>query len=122
VATGRHREGAVNSAIPILPSADLDRTIAFWQALGFDVAGRYDGYLVTHANGVEIHFSHDPDVPSASPTSAFIHVQNAAVLWKELKSNQVTGLEPLQDQDYGLREFVIVDPDGNRIRIGSPID
>jgi hypothetical protein len=27
---GRHREGAVNSAIPILPSADLDRTIAFW--------------------------------------------------------------------------------------------
>jgi hypothetical protein len=43
-------------------------------------------------------------------------------LWKELKSNQVTGLEPLQDQDYGLREFVIVDPDGNRIRIGSPID
>ena len=52
----------------------------------------------------------------------FIHVQNAAAVWKRLRSEDVTGLEPLQDQDYGLREFVITDPDGNRIRVGSPLD
>lgn len=117
----RHAHGAVNSAIPILPSADLDRTIEFWQVLGFDVAGRYDGYLVTHAGGVEIHFSRDP-AAGESPALVFIHVQDAAALWKQLMSEHVTGLEPLQDQDYGLREFVITDPDGNRIRIGSPLD
>lgn len=114
--------GTVNSAIPILPSADLDRTIAFWQHLGFDVAGRYDGYLVTHAGGVEIHFSHDREATAgASPARAFIHVQDTAALWKHLKSEHAAGLEPLQDQDYGLREFAITDPDGNRIRIGSPL-
>ena len=26
----------------------------------------------------------------------------------------------IADQDYGLREFVLTDPDGNRVRIGSP--
>lgn len=123
----RHGGSTVNSAIPILPSTDLDRTIAFWQGLGFDVAGRHDGYLVTHAGGVEIHFSTNPDADAdagtaANPAQVFIHVQNAAALWKRLRSEHVTGLEPLQDQDYGLREFVITDPDGNRIRIGSPLD
>jgi hypothetical protein len=24
------------------------------------------------------------------------------------------------EQDYGLREFVLTDPDGNRVRFGSP--
>ena len=30
-----------------------------WEALGFDVVERHDGYLVIHAHGVEIHFSRD---------------------------------------------------------------
>ena len=119
----RHGESTVNSAIPILPSSDLDRTIASWQVLGFDVAGRYDGYLVTHADGVEIHFSRDPDAGAGvNQARVFIHVRNAAAVWKRLRSEHVTGLEPLQDQEYGLREFVVTDPDGNRIRIGSPLD
>ena len=26
-----------------------------------------------------------------------------------------------EDADYGLREFAVVDPDGNLLRIGSPV-
>lgn len=117
-----HDGGTVNSAIAILPSTDLDRTIAFWRPLGFDVIGRYDGYLVTHADGVEIHFSRDQDAAAGAPARVFLHVQDAADLFTRLQSEHVAGLEPLQDQDYGLREFVITDPDGNRIRIGSSLD
>jgi hypothetical protein len=32
----------------------------------------------------------------------------------------VIGVGELIDQDYGLREFILTDPDGNRVRIGSP--
>jgi uncharacterized glyoxalase superfamily protein PhnB len=74
---------------------------------------------------VEIHFSHDPNNDAGGGVNSarvFIHVQNAAAIWKRLRSEHVTGLERLQDQDYGLRQFVITDPDGNRIRIGSPLD
>jgi uncharacterized glyoxalase superfamily protein PhnB len=49
----------------------------------------------------------------------FIHVPDAGQHWKELASNAVTGLGPVQDQPWGLREFTATDPDGNRIRIGS---
>jgi hypothetical protein len=27
----------------------------------------------------------------------------------------------VEDFDYGMREFVVIDPDGNRLRIGSSI-
>jgi hypothetical protein len=27
----------------------------------------------------------------------------------------------VEDREHGLREFVVTDPDGNRIRVGSPI-
>jgi hypothetical protein len=32
----------------------------------------------------------------------------------------VTGLGPVIDQPWGLREFVATDPDDNHIRLGSP--
>jgi uncharacterized glyoxalase superfamily protein PhnB len=124
----RHDGGLVNSAIPILTSTNLDRTSLYWRAFGFDVVERHDGYLVTHAQGVEIHFSHNPDA-DPRPTTAddrdaplvFIHAHDAAAFWKRLMGEGVSGVGPIQDMDHGLREFVITDPDGNRVRIGSPI-
>jgi len=40
-------------------------------------------------------------------------------LWKLLRDQGVEGVGDIADQHYGLREFVLTDPDGNRIRIGS---
>jgi len=124
----RHDGAVVNSAIPILTSTDLDQTSRYWHVLGFEVVERHDGYLVTHAHGVEIHFSRDADTdPRSAPTVQpdvpvlFLHVHDAAAFWKQLKDQDLGGVGPVQDKDYGLREFEITDPDGNRIRIGSPI-
>jgi catechol 2,3-dioxygenase-like lactoylglutathione lyase family enzyme len=111
------------SAIPILPSADLERTIGFWQPVGFEVVARYDGYLVTHADGVELHFTVDGGGPAArGPGLAFVHVQDALVLWKRLHSADVPSVGPVEEREHGLREFVVTDPDGNRVRFGSPIE
>ncbi|HEY8718879.1 VOC family protein [Pengzhenrongella sp.] len=116
----------MRSAIPILTSSDLDGTVAFWGPVGFNVVERHTGYLVTTADDVEIHFTHGPieQPPRAagtSPALAFIHVQDAAALWKRLKAAHTTGLGPVQDQDHGLREFILTDPDGNQVRFGSAI-
>lgn len=113
------QEGGVLMAIPILPSADLDRTAQFYRALGLAEVERHEGYLLMHAGAVELHFTSGEDSPSRS--QAFLHVSDAASLWKRLKSQEVAGLGPLEDQDYGLREFLVIDPDGNRIRVGSPL-
>jgi catechol 2,3-dioxygenase-like lactoylglutathione lyase family enzyme len=113
------RQDPVGIAIPILPSADLDRTAAFYQALGLQATGRYDGYLVLNAGPAEMHFTSDEDLEA--PGQAFVHVAEAGRLWKQLKNAAVSGIGPVEDQPHGLREFVVTDPDGNRIRVGSPI-
>jgi hypothetical protein len=124
---GRHRRATFRSAIPILPSGDLDRTTGFWRAVGFEVVERYDDYLVIHADGVELHFTTRPEGDEAEgrdgrrPGLAFVHVRDALVLWKRLRSADLAGLGPVQDTDFRLREFVVTDPDANLVRFGSPL-
>src|SRR5919112_3303488 len=99
------RRGTFRSATPILPSADLERTIAFWQPVGFEVVARYDGYLVTQAEGVELHFTVDGGGGQpGNPGQAFVHVQDALALWKRLRSADVPALGPVGEREHGLRE------------------
>ncbi|MFI5892103.1 bleomycin resistance protein [Actinoplanes sp. NPDC051513] len=108
------------AAIPILPSSDLDRTAAFYARAGFADAGRHDDYLLLHNDGVEIHFARKPAQDTFTPGTCFLHVADALKLWKQLRDQGVDGVGDVKDQDYGLREFVLIDPDGNHVRIGSP--
>jgi len=112
-------EGPVARTIPILPSADLDRTSAFYRSAGMEEVARYEGYLLMGFRGVELHFTAEPGAAGAG--QAFVLVPDAARLWKQLKSQDAPGLGPVEDREHGLREFVVTDPDGNRIRVGSPI-
>ena len=111
--------GDLRVAIPILPSADLDRTADFYSALGLIVTGRFDGYLLLNSGPVELHFTDDPNHVSG-PSSCFIHVTDAVKLWKRLRESGVPGVGTTKETSCGLVEFDITDPDGNRIRLGSP--
>jgi catechol 2,3-dioxygenase-like lactoylglutathione lyase family enzyme len=113
----RTTPGSARAAIPILPSADMDRTAAFYTAAGFSETERHDGYLLLHNSGVELHFTRETN---PVPGQCFVHVADAVKLWKQLRDRGITGVGEIAEQDYGLREFVLTDPDGNRIRIGSP--
>jgi hypothetical protein len=81
--------------------------------------GRYEGYLLMGFRGVELHFTTGPGASAVG--QAVVLVPDAARLWKQLKSQAAPGLGPVEDREHGLREFVVTDPDGNRIRVGSPI-
>jgi catechol 2,3-dioxygenase-like lactoylglutathione lyase family enzyme len=107
------REAAVTGASPVLLSTDLDRSCDYYKGLGSN-----DGYLILHADGVQLHLS--TRTAGEAPVNAFVHVRDAGALWKRLKHDGVTGLGPVEDQPWGIREFVATDPDGNRIRLGSP--
>ena len=49
-----------------------------------------------------------------------MYVRDAVAYWKQLRERGVEGLSTPREQDYGLIEFVVVDPSGNRGRFGSP--
>lgn len=108
----------VRAAIPILPSSDLGRTAAFYSPVGFAESERHDGCLLLHSGGAELHFAlHD----TVTAGACFVHVADALKLWKQLRHLDVDGVGPVVEHDYGLREFVLTDPDGNQVRIGSPL-
>ncbi|HEX5467516.1 MAG TPA: VOC family protein [Gaiellaceae bacterium] len=119
-------------AVPILPSRNLEESLAFYERLGFELVGapieKYR-YLIVRRGAVELHFWDAPDVdPLTTDASCYIHVGEADALHEEwaqigVERDAATGsrLMPPTDTDYGLREFALVDKSGNLLRIGSPI-
>ena len=118
------------SVAPILPSRDLDATAAFYGRLGFEVAGRYpapDDYLILRGHGLELHFFAFPEhEPARSYAGAYVRVAELDGLHARfgragLPRSGIPRLVPPEDKPWGMREFVVVDPDGSLLRIGTPV-
>lgn len=108
------------SAVPILRCADLDRSVAFYELLGF-VSDRLSGYVVFAAGDAELHLSRTGTV--LDPGGCLIHVSDAAVTRAALAARGVQLLSDLESDGRsgaGIRSFTVEDPDGNKIRFASP--
>ena len=118
------------SAVPILPSRDLRETLAFYERLGFANQGappeEWD-YLIIGRGGIELHFYAAPDTdPLTTSAGCYLRVADADAVHDEWKTigvaadpNTGSRLEAPTDTDYGMREFALIDPSGNLIRVGS---
>jgi hypothetical protein len=125
--------------IPIFPSSDLAATAAFYTYIGFHETGRFgDHYLtlVHDDNGMELHFYGAGKVkPKANDHAAYVRFDTADeatalhTRWSGITNSpgfsRVAGkigrLVKITDTDYGLREFALLDLDGNLLRIGGVI-
>jgi catechol 2,3-dioxygenase-like lactoylglutathione lyase family enzyme len=119
-------------AVPILPSRDLRETLAFYERLGFENRGappeEWD-YMILGRGGIELHFIAAPNTdPLTSAASCYLFVPDADRLYAEWQAIGVaadadTGsrLEAPVNTDYGMREFAVVDPSGNLVRVGSAL-
>ena len=112
-------------SIPTLPSRSLVDTLAFYERLGFDGERPADTYAVLRRGTVEIHFfTHDALVPTESSAGCYIRVSDVDAVYDAFASAGLprTGI-PRQDapevKPWGMKEFAVVDPDGNLIRIGQ---
>ncbi len=117
-------------AIPILPSRSVVDTVAFFRRLGFE-GGPHEmdrGYAILRRGTVELHFfTHGELVPAESSSGCYIRVMDVENFYRSCLPSQLprTGIprmDSLEDKPWGLREFAIVDPDGNLIRIGQVIE
>lgn len=119
-------------AVPILPSRDLEETLAFYERLGFELRGapieKYR-YLIVGRGPIELHFWDAPGVdPLTTDASCYVRVRDADALHTEwaaagIEPDPATGsrLMPPCATDYGMREFALVDRRGNLVRVGSPL-
>ena len=115
-------------AIPILPSRSLNNTIAFYRRLGFDGKVHSHGdYAILVRETVELHFFTHPELrPSESASMCYIRVSDVENIYgtsetasAQLPQKGIPRMTAPEDKPWDLREFAIVDPDGNLLRIGQ---
>jgi catechol 2,3-dioxygenase-like lactoylglutathione lyase family enzyme len=117
--------------IPILPARDLDETRAFYERLGFQAPGwwptEFGGYAILRRGDLSMHFFLFPDISSdQNYAQCYWRVKDVDALYAEfagagLPRQGTPRLEPVEDREWGMREFSIIDPNGNLVRVGQLI-
>ncbi len=115
----------LGQAIPILPARSLDETLAFYGRLGFAVAFRQtapDAYAILRRDGIELHFWGFATLdPARNYAGAYLRVADARALFEEFRAKRIERLGEPEDKPWGMREFALIDPNGNLLRIGEAI-
>jgi DNA-binding transcriptional MerR regulator len=107
--------------MPRLPVSDMDRSITYYQeALGFRLAWRtIDGTLAALASGeIEVLLLVPSTDDCPPPQSAYIYVEDPDSLCAEYQEAGADIADPVASRPYGMRDFVIRDPDGHRFILG----
>lgn len=105
------------AAVPVMNVSDLAKAVPFYRdRLGFTVAFEFGPYAGVRLGPIEIHLNGDPDDFAARPLCCRFHVRGVEALHAAYNTEGVVKPdEDLRTTPYGMREFSILDPDGNRI-------
>jgi catechol 2,3-dioxygenase-like lactoylglutathione lyase family enzyme len=114
-------------AIPILPSRSLPATVAFYRRLGFSgkLLGIDDSYAILTRGDLEIHFFAHPALrPAESHAGCYIRVADVNALYQAFQSASlprqgIPRMDVITDKPWAMREFAVIDDDGNLLRVGQ---
>ena len=121
--TAKTATTTLERAIPVLASLDLEQTQQFYaDKLGFAPLFTYPDYAISGRDGVQIHFWLTDDRRYAENTSCRIDVVGVDALYAEMSATGVVHPNGhLKDQPWGMREFSVLDGDGNLIKFGQQV-
>lgn len=113
-------------AIPILPARVLNDSVVFYEALGFACTLHQTGdaayAILRHPDGRELHlFTYAELDPGTNYAGCYWRVADVEALHRQ--SLAALGQVPSApaDRAWGMREFHLMDPSGNLLRIGQPL-
>lgn len=115
------------SLATFLPARDFAQSLAFYQELGFELLWQDDG-LARFQLGNQVFFLQDRYSQGwAEETMLHLHVPALDPWWQrvvtlQLAERYAVRLQPPQDQPWGMRDFVLIDPSGVLWRIAENID
>ena len=112
---------------PMLYTEHLQETVAFYTTvLGFQRAGLSEeaGWASVKRDNVSIMFAlPNAHLPFTKPTftgSLYLKTENVDAWWQQLK-DKVEVCYPIEDFDYGMREFAVYDNNGYLLQFGQDI-
>src|SRR5262245_27207628 len=110
-------------AAPTIPVSDIERALAFYQTvLGMEPTftnGDPIGFVILQRDDAEVHLTRVKDHRGGAWNVAHLLVSDATALFDACVQGGARIVKGVRDHDFGLRAFVVADPDGNRIDIGQ---
>ena len=108
--------------IPMLPVKSIPASIEFYQKLGFNVERREDkwGWAMLCFGECRLMVDQSINAHPESPRDPILYLypENVVEYHKQVRQNGLA-VPDLSVTFYGLMEFRITDPDGNRLWIGQ---
>jgi len=100
---------------------DLERSIAYYQKIGFRFGEPWDGfYVIGQLDGLELHLKEAPkNEAERQHRRANEHLDAAAgvdgieAFYERCVANGATIIKPLAATPWGTKDFYVEDPDGN---------
>lgn len=113
----RHKN--IARVMPVLATSDVAASKEFWAKAGFAIQSYSDDFAFALRDGVELHLVFEP--PSARDRgAAYLHVRDVGSLHADWSAAGLPVTE-VRDEPWGMREFNVVDPGGNRVRVGQNV-
>ena len=117
----------VTSLAPQFLVDDLERSIAYYQRLGFHFGEPWGGfYAIGRLNGLELHLKEAPKNPADrryrrdhEHLDAAAGVEGIEAFYDQCVANGATILKPLEETPWGTKDFYIEDPDGYIVSFGG---
>ena len=119
----------VTSFAPQFLVDDLQRSISYYQKIGFTFGEPWDGfYAIGYLDGMELHLKEAPKNESERQhrrdnehLDASAGVDGIEAFYERCVANNVTIIKPLTATEWGTKGFYVADPDGYIIGFsGSP--
>ena len=110
---------------PTVPVSDIDRALEFYCGLlGMEKTfenGDPVGFVILVRDHAEVHLTLSPGHKGSTTNLLHLKVDDADALYQHLEASGARIIKGLRDQEYGLRDFIVADPDGNRLDVGQPL-
>jgi catechol 2,3-dioxygenase-like lactoylglutathione lyase family enzyme len=108
------------SAIPVFHVKAVDAAVEFYvRVLGFTQAFRYGTYVGLRMGECEVHICPpDDDDSRIGGGNAYLICDEVDEYFTKVKAAGAAPRSEPADRMYGMRDFVVLDPDGNQLSFG----
>ena len=113
-------------AAPTVGVVDLARAVAFYEGL-FGFRRTFENgdpvrFVILKRDDAEVHVERvDGHVAPPQNVMHLLVVEGVDELHARCQAAGARIVSPLRDAPWGLRTFVVADPDGNKIDVGQPL-
>jgi hypothetical protein len=114
----------LKSAVPILASLNEEETIKFYtEKLGFTFHSSWEGYVILGRDKINLHLWPCTDPEIAKNTGCYINVTKVDKLYSEYEPLGVVHPNgALQEMPWRMKQFSILDNNGNIIHFGEEME